>query len=132
METWQEILGKNKKSLFSHGETLCIYCGVPTFLDDMLINILCLQRTKYKRQWYNHEKEVKSRSKLFQIELNKSLYTREEKYERLIFQYDSLTDYKRHIKGFLNKPNAICLRNHVHLVIRRHRFKIMALWILKL
>lgn len=50
----------------------------------MLINILCKQRTKYKRQCYEHEEEMKSRSKLFQTELNKSLYAQEKKYEGLI------------------------------------------------
>ena len=58
-----------------------IYCGEPISFGDMLINILHQQRTKSKRQCHKHEEEMKSRSKLFQTELNKSLYAQEEEEE---------------------------------------------------
>lgn len=44
----------------------------------------------------------------------------------LFYQSDRLTAQDR-LRGFLNKWNVICLRNNLHFMIRRHRFKVMAL-----
>lgn len=64
---------------------MVVYCEEPIILDDMLINILCQQRTKHKRQCHKHKEGMKDRNKLFQTELNESLYAQEEeKYEGLI------------------------------------------------